>query len=181
VDFTTRLAVGVGGAFQAVPRLSGAHAVIAVSGELDLSTSALLQTQFDLTLASHPERIEIDFKQVTFCDCSGLNSLMWSRARTSRLRSAFPSDQHRRSRRGPLLRTGRSRSTVGTRTARSLSPDPPHTSSPAFGRAAKWSARSLSQTLIAWAAITLMTRRLTRSKNNPARPLPTPAQPAHAV
>ncbi|MFJ3841990.1 STAS domain-containing protein [Streptomyces sp. NPDC090054] len=62
-------------------RMTGGEAVVFVAGEIDLETSPVLRLTLLEALASRPRRLAIDFTRVTFCDCSGLNTLL--RARTA--------------------------------------------------------------------------------------------------
>ncbi|MFE5522044.1 STAS domain-containing protein [Streptomyces virginiae] len=56
-------------------------AVVAVTGEVDLTTIPFFQDALEDALISRPRHLQVDFAQVTFCDCSGLNALL--RARTA--------------------------------------------------------------------------------------------------
>ncbi|MCZ1004139.1 STAS domain-containing protein [Streptomyces mirabilis] len=50
------------------------EAVVYVTGEIDLETSPVLHRTLLEALAGHPRRLEVDFTDVTFCDCSGLST-----------------------------------------------------------------------------------------------------------
>ncbi|MFD9522269.1 STAS domain-containing protein [Streptomyces sp. NPDC059979] len=56
------------------------EAVVTVTGEIDLTTSPVLHTALEEALAGRPHHLEVDFTDVTFCDCSGLNALLRARA-----------------------------------------------------------------------------------------------------
>jgi anti-anti-sigma factor len=50
---------------------------VAVTGEIDLSTTDLLRARlFTVFAALHPRRIEVDLAGVTFLDCGGLSVLV---------------------------------------------------------------------------------------------------------
>jgi anti-anti-sigma factor len=55
---------------------SGEHTVIAVTGELDLSTRDVLIGAVQAALADGATTVEIDLSQVRFCDSSGLTALI---------------------------------------------------------------------------------------------------------
>ncbi|MEE1784950.1 STAS domain-containing protein [Streptomyces sp. SP17BM10] len=50
-------------------------ATLAVTGEIDLATAAELDHRVKECLARGPSRVELDFAQVRFCDCSGAGAL----------------------------------------------------------------------------------------------------------
>ncbi|GIE90944.1 STAS domain-containing protein [Actinoplanes regularis] len=60
------------------PSCSSAGAVrVAVAGEIDLSTTGMLQARLLTVLYTlHPHRIEVDLANVPFMDCSGLTVLV---------------------------------------------------------------------------------------------------------
>ncbi|MEU9047827.1 MULTISPECIES: STAS domain-containing protein [unclassified Kitasatospora] len=48
---------------------------VAVTGELDLATASELDNRVKECLARKPNRVNLDFAQVKFCDCSGAHAL----------------------------------------------------------------------------------------------------------
>ncbi|MFJ8624991.1 STAS domain-containing protein [Kitasatospora sp. NPDC093550] len=48
---------------------------VAVTGEIDLATAAELESRVKECLARRPRRVDLDFAQVRFCDCSGADAL----------------------------------------------------------------------------------------------------------
>lgn len=58
----------------AVSRWDG-QVTVAVTGEIDLDTAAELESRVMECLARRPKRVDLDFTQVRFCDCSGANTL----------------------------------------------------------------------------------------------------------
>ncbi|MFF8772485.1 STAS domain-containing protein [Kitasatospora sp. NPDC015120] len=58
----------------AVSRWDG-RVTVAVTGEIDLATAAQLESRVQECLARRPRRVDLDFAQVRFCDCSGANAL----------------------------------------------------------------------------------------------------------
>ncbi|MEZ0073710.1 anti-sigma B factor antagonist [Planotetraspora sp. GP83] len=52
------------------------HAVMAVSGEIDLYTAPRLQSEFTRLLETGPDRVVIDMSGVEFCDSTGMNVLL---------------------------------------------------------------------------------------------------------
>ncbi|MGW3074028.1 MULTISPECIES: STAS domain-containing protein [unclassified Kitasatospora] len=58
----------------AVSRWDG-QVTIAITGEIDLATAAELESRVKEFLANRPRRIDLDFAQVRFCDCSGAHAL----------------------------------------------------------------------------------------------------------
>ncbi|KUL34402.1 hypothetical protein ADL22_30625 [Streptomyces sp. NRRL F-4489] len=65
--------------FRAVPRWSDGVATVVVSGEIDYVTAPHLRQALDDCLARRPRRVDIDFREVTFCDLCGLNALLRAR------------------------------------------------------------------------------------------------------
>ncbi|WP_327321889.1 STAS domain-containing protein [Streptomyces sp. NBC_01210] len=53
---------------------------VPVAGEVDHTTSAQLEGELALAVTSGAQCIEVDFRRVSFCDCSGLNALLSARA-----------------------------------------------------------------------------------------------------
>ncbi|MBO3745977.1 STAS domain-containing protein [Streptosporangiaceae bacterium NEAU-GS5] len=70
------------------------HAVLTVSGEIDLYTAPRLQAEFTRLLETGPERVVIDMSGVEFCDSTGMNVLLSAlkrlRERGGRLEVAAP-------------------------------------------------------------------------------------------
>jgi anti-sigma B factor antagonist len=52
------------------------EAVVAVSGEIDVSTVSQLNTAVDDVLVDAPPRVVLDLAGVTFCDSQGLGTLV---------------------------------------------------------------------------------------------------------
>jgi anti-anti-sigma factor len=57
-------------------RRDGVDAVLAVAGEIDLSTAPQLRAAVEAALADRPDRVILDFGGVTFCDSQGLSTLI---------------------------------------------------------------------------------------------------------
>lgn len=58
----------------AVSRWDG-QVTVAIAGEIDLATAAELESRVKECLANRPSRVDLDFAQVRFCDCSGARTL----------------------------------------------------------------------------------------------------------
>ncbi|MET8957794.1 STAS domain-containing protein [Streptomyces sp. NPDC004393] len=58
---------------------TGDSITLAVTGELDLLTAEELRQSVSRCLAKKIRRLVMDLRQVTFCDCSGVNALLWTR------------------------------------------------------------------------------------------------------
>jgi len=56
-------------------------AVVTAAGEIDLDTASQLREALAGCLVEAPAWIRVDLREVGFCDCSGLNVLLWARAR----------------------------------------------------------------------------------------------------
>ncbi|MFI1286541.1 STAS domain-containing protein [Streptomyces sp. NPDC020858] len=56
------------------------EAVVTITGEIDLTTSPILQAVLEEAMVGRPHHLEVDFTHVTFCDCAGLNTLLQARA-----------------------------------------------------------------------------------------------------
>ncbi|MEU9801432.1 STAS domain-containing protein [Streptomyces sp. NPDC051000] len=50
--------------------------LVCVSGEIDLHTAGFLRDTLLIALASHRATLLLDLRQVSFCDCAGLNALL---------------------------------------------------------------------------------------------------------
>ncbi|WP_405725334.1 STAS domain-containing protein [Streptomyces sp. NBC_01537] len=59
------------------------HALIALSGEIDLDTAPLLGATLERCLHDGIRAIDVDLTHVTFCDCSGLNAFLYAALRTA--------------------------------------------------------------------------------------------------
>ncbi|MEU3767824.1 STAS domain-containing protein [Amycolatopsis keratiniphila] len=59
-----------------VARPDGAEVVIAVAGEIDLTTSEDLRETFEEALEPVPGRLVVDLEGVEFCDSTGLATLV---------------------------------------------------------------------------------------------------------
>ncbi|MGW4517726.1 STAS domain-containing protein [Streptomyces sp. NPDC004393] len=58
---------------------TGDSITLAVTGELDLLTGDQLRQTVSECLAKKIRQLVMDLRQVTFCDCGGLNALLWTR------------------------------------------------------------------------------------------------------
>ncbi|WP_434598006.1 STAS domain-containing protein [Streptomyces sp. A5-4] len=58
---------------------AGGRVVVPVVGEVDHLTSARLGSELDTAVTSGAQCIEVDFRRVKFCDCSGVNALLGAR------------------------------------------------------------------------------------------------------
>lgn len=70
-------------------RTTRGESVVTVVGEIDLTTSSALRTALEEALAGRPHRLAVDFGQVAFCDCSGLNTLLQARAAARQAGASF--------------------------------------------------------------------------------------------
>ncbi|WP_410662167.1 STAS domain-containing protein [Amycolatopsis sp. lyj-84] len=59
-----------------VARPDGAQVVMAVAGEIDLTTSEDLKESFEEALEPVPGRLVVDLEDVDFCDSTGLATLV---------------------------------------------------------------------------------------------------------
>jgi anti-anti-sigma factor len=73
-------------------RHSVTETVIALEGELDLSSTELLGQCVNTVLEKHPESVAIDARGLTFMDSSGLRSLLLARASANEAGVAFRID-----------------------------------------------------------------------------------------
>ncbi|MFF1556391.1 STAS domain-containing protein [Streptomyces sp. NPDC058279] len=55
---------------------SDGRVTVAVAGEIDVATAPLLAEALHEALSDGATRVEADFSEVSFCDCSGLNVLL---------------------------------------------------------------------------------------------------------
>ncbi|MFZ3471458.1 STAS domain-containing protein [Streptomyces sp. 2.9] len=68
---------------------SGGRTTVALAGELDLYTGPRLRDALDAVIASGAHRIEVDLRNLTFCDCFGLSILLAARLDALRVGCAF--------------------------------------------------------------------------------------------
>ncbi|WP_171172538.1 STAS domain-containing protein [Streptomyces sp. I05A-00742] len=60
--------------------LHGERAAIRLRGEMDLGTAPHLRRAICACLGQHhPCALDLHLAEVTFCDCTGLNTLLWAR------------------------------------------------------------------------------------------------------
>ena len=57
-------------------RSHAGHALVAITGEIDLYTAPHLQAEFARLLQDGPSRVVIDMSGVDFCDSTGMNVLL---------------------------------------------------------------------------------------------------------
>ena len=55
---------------------TGARPIVVARGEIDVATSPMLRSELASVLASQPEDITVDFRDVAFVDSSGLGVLV---------------------------------------------------------------------------------------------------------
>ncbi|MGR4878243.1 STAS domain-containing protein [Streptomyces sp. LARHCF249] len=56
----------------------GRRAIVIAGGEIDYDTAPLLRDALDEALSDSVRRVDVDFADVSFCDCSGLRVLLWA-------------------------------------------------------------------------------------------------------
>ncbi|WP_059011144.1 STAS domain-containing protein [Streptomyces specialis] len=52
---------------------------VSAAGELDFATLPRLRTALAAALATRPRSVDVDLSGVSFCDCAGVNVLLWAR------------------------------------------------------------------------------------------------------
>ncbi|MFJ9908924.1 STAS domain-containing protein [Streptomyces sp. NPDC101152] len=65
-----------GGRLRISSRMTPGRMIIPVAGEVDHTTAPQLRAALLPALTSGARQVELDFTQVSFCDCSGLNTLL---------------------------------------------------------------------------------------------------------
>jgi anti-anti-sigma factor len=63
--------------------VTGREALVAVVGELDIDTAPELRLELSRCLRWRPAGLTVDLGAVEFCDCAGLNALLWARRATT--------------------------------------------------------------------------------------------------
>jgi anti-sigma B factor antagonist len=58
-----------------VPIKTARHAVVALTGDLDLSTAEEVQAAAERCLSARPQRLSMDLSGLEFCDCTGVRVL----------------------------------------------------------------------------------------------------------
>jgi anti-sigma B factor antagonist len=56
----------------------GAHAILNLAGEIDLSSAHLLREAVAHCLTQQPDTLSLDVSALTFCDVCGLGALRWA-------------------------------------------------------------------------------------------------------
>jgi anti-sigma B factor antagonist len=69
--------------FTVEERQAGAVTVLALHGEIDMATAGHLREATQRSLDSAPNRVVLDFADVTFCDSQGLSTLISLNRRAS--------------------------------------------------------------------------------------------------
>ncbi|MFD9061136.1 STAS domain-containing protein [Kitasatospora purpeofusca] len=64
---------------SAIASFDGGLATVVVTGEIDYDTMPRLREVLGACFTGEPSRIGVDLSGVTFCDCAGLNVLLWAR------------------------------------------------------------------------------------------------------
>lgn len=64
-------------------RPGAVRTVVRVVGEADFQSFRRLETAMNTALAGRTKRVDVDFSQVTFCDCHALNTLLRAGARAA--------------------------------------------------------------------------------------------------
>jgi anti-anti-sigma factor len=62
---------------------AGDRTTVKAAGEVDFGTSPLLAEVLAAALRTGAARVDVQFSQVTFCDCSGLNVLLDAHAQAA--------------------------------------------------------------------------------------------------
>ncbi|MEU6311677.1 STAS domain-containing protein [Streptomyces sp. NPDC047014] len=70
--------------FRVGTRITDGRVVVSVRGEIDLDTGPCLGDALEEALKAGTPGLEVDFRQVSFCDCSGLSVLLRTRAAARR-------------------------------------------------------------------------------------------------
>jgi anti-sigma B factor antagonist len=74
---------------HAVTGLAAGHATLSLAGEIDLDTVPRLRRAMGACLRHRPTAVHLDISDVAFCDCAGLNALLWARAQADCAPAAF--------------------------------------------------------------------------------------------
>lgn len=67
--------------FEVEAEVSGAHAVVSVTGEIDAATAPVLKDRLMELVATGVERVVVDLRSVTFIESVGLGTLIAARKR----------------------------------------------------------------------------------------------------
>jgi anti-anti-sigma factor len=71
-------------------RRTGAEAVLALAGEIDIATTDRIRAAVAESLREpRPTSLTVDLSGVTFCDCCGIEALEWALGRALRSRTRF--------------------------------------------------------------------------------------------
>ncbi|MEV7729385.1 STAS domain-containing protein [Streptomyces sp. NPDC087917] len=68
---------------------AGHHGLIQLVGELDLETAPAIRDAVRRCLDGRPSLLRVDISGVSFCDCSGVASLVWAKAEAARAGTGF--------------------------------------------------------------------------------------------
>ncbi|MGK5630250.1 STAS domain-containing protein [Streptomyces sp. URMC 123] len=75
--------------------LSSDPGVLSLVGDIDVRTVSRVQEAVRICLDAQPTAVCVDLSGVTFCDCAGINVMLWARREAGRTGTGF-------SLRGPL-------------------------------------------------------------------------------
>lgn len=74
---------------RAVAGLAAGRATLRLAGDIDLDTAPRLRHAMGDCLRQRPTMVHLDISDVAFCDCAGLNALLWARAQADGAPAAF--------------------------------------------------------------------------------------------
>ncbi|MDJ0383554.1 STAS domain-containing protein [Streptomyces sp. G-G2] len=69
--------------------LGARRGLIRLAGELDLETAPAVRDGVRRCLDTRPDLLRIDISGVSFCDCSGIGSLLWAKDEAARAGIGF--------------------------------------------------------------------------------------------
>jgi anti-sigma B factor antagonist len=87
-------------ALRAAEAHAGSQAVLALAGDIDITTAHMVRDAAARCLRGQPASLALDLRRLDFCDCAGVRTLRWAQHRAatagSRFRIIAPGPQVRR-------------------------------------------------------------------------------------
>jgi anti-sigma B factor antagonist len=71
------------------PSWADSRAVLALAGDIDLTTIDIVRKEVRRCLDERPMRLSLDLRAVTFCDAAGVHTLDWARRETIAAKAEF--------------------------------------------------------------------------------------------
>jgi|tagenome__1003787_1003787.scaffolds.fasta_scaffold20876685_2 anti-anti-sigma factor len=76
-------------ALRAAEAHAGSQAVLALAGDIDITTAGMMREAAARCLRGQPASLALDLRRLDFCDCAGVRALRWAQHRAATAGSGF--------------------------------------------------------------------------------------------